>query len=881
MDAESMATGWHAIERAAGSGQSVGPLTWAQLVELVRSGVLQPGDPVWNPALPEWIPAAQVPGLVPVTVAAPAAWTAPGTPPTIPVAAAPTANAAPPTRAPVQPVSAVAGPVRRRSLLPVVLVVMIALVAGGLGGAWYLWLRPNSGGTGPTAAPGASLAAGTSAAPTGAGASGTPAARTDLGRAETALPDPARVAATTAYGQVPLNQIIVVFGDGHGQGEAEALATSLGGRIVGRIEFLNAFQVETSGTTEADLTAALATARATAGVTTAAPNQSVSPSEDPVEIWGTRISPLSDPIYGNGNGDGYGLIGVQTAWDYIRGSGMDLDLVQVGVVDSGVWTGSNKFDEGAHVTFTEPEANRADPEKQKNKDGTKSNDPSGGHGSGVNVLIGADADDGGPAGVASVLGDKLTISNTNLWASDYGQQWTEAQPNPDDPTIVDYPDGKTYQFSSLVAIMNQVKAGSTVINMSWGPQDPSLTDPAVPKIYEAFFKKMGREHPDVLFVAAAGNHGKSAEGSKMYPGGFNLPNVMTVGNVTNDGTIWKTSNTASTDFEVSVFAPGHQAVRGQNKDTGEIKNIAGGTSMAAPQVTATAALLRSLNKDLTAEQIKKIITTSATDKGGTSVLAVDEAVRMVIDLNCDLAGIPRIDKETLLGRAVVDAVASPVAGQPGVYTVRGIVKGTGVKGVDLDITVATGEVTSGDEPASLDEPGEATWTVKLDPPDEGTITVRRSDNKAGSRIAIEQLDLNGMWAGTLTFTDLTVDEEAAKEAEDQGCSLAILEELKGKPLPMTMDITVDESGKGTAVVTIDVSSLAKPGEEPPTSSPQTIPFTLSGNHLTFQLEQSQGATSSMSGTVGRSGAALVISGTMTVSGTGFSAVAAWSVTLGQ
>ena len=126
------------------------------------------------------------------------------------------------------------------------------------------------------------------------------------------------------------------------------------------------------------------------------------------------------------------------------------------------------------------------------------------------------------------------------------------------------------------------------------------------------------------------------------------------------------------DFEVSIFAPGHQAVRGYDKDTGQIKNTNGGTSMAAPQVTATAALLRCLNKDLTAEQIKKIITTTAHTRDGTMILSVDEAVRSVIDTTRDLAGLPRLTREALLDGGVVDAVAVPIAGTPGTYTVRGI-----------------------------------------------------------------------------------------------------------------------------------------------------------------------------------------------------------------
>ncbi len=717
----------------------------------------------------------------------------------------------------------------------------------------------------------ASTSAGATAAPTPAP---TPAAI-----ATVAVPDQARVVDTKAFGTVPVNQVIVVLADGNGPADAEALASDLGGRVVGQMDFLNAYQIETSGTTEADLVAALAKARGTAGVTLAAPNQGVSPDEEPGEIWGTRISPMTDPPYNSGgNADGYGLIGVSTAWDYIRGSEMDLELVQVGVVDSGLYTGTNEFDGGTRVTFTESEANLSDPQKQTNDDDSVSDDPSGGHGSGVNVIIGADSDDSGPAGIASVLGDKLTISNTNLWASDYGTEWTAAAPDPDDPSIVQYPGGSTYQFADLVAIMNQVKAGSTVINMSWGPSDYTKTDPNVPKIYQAFYERMAKEHPEVLFVATAGNDGvKGMTGGHRYPGGFAVPNLITVGNVNNDATINESSNTAGEGFEVSIFAPGHQAVRGYNKDTGEVKNLYGGTSMAAPQVTAAAALLRSLNKNLTAAQIKDIITNSATEKNGVAVLAVDEAVLAVINLNCDEAGIPRIDKETLLGRAVVDAVATP-NDAPGIYTVQGIVASAGTKGVDLDITIADGDVTSGDEPASLEAAGAAVWTVKLDPPDAGVITVRRLDNKAGSRITIETIDVNGSWAGTFTLTSVVVDPEVAAQAEEQGCDLALLQALEGKALPMTLDLSVEPNSAGTSTYWIDVSSLKDSEGKSLESDPQEAPVTYAGNLLTFKLDDSSGAATSMSGTVSRSGATLTIKGAVSIKGEGYSASGAWTVT---
>jgi hypothetical protein len=138
-------------------------------------------------------------------------------------------------------------------------------------------------------------------------------------------------------------------------------------------------------------------------------------------------------------------------------------------------------------------------------------------------------------------------------------------------------------------------------------------------------------------------------------------------------------------------------------------------------------------------------------------------------------------------------------------------------------------------------------------------------------------DLNGTWGGTLTFNEVNVDPEAAKEAEDQGCTLAMLDALKGKALPMTMTIKLGAMGKGSSTILIDMSSFKDAKGKALQSSPQTLPFTYMGNKLVFQLEQSSGSTSSMSGVVVDNGGGVVMQGTMTVTGKGFSAKAVWTV----
>jgi hypothetical protein len=139
------------------------------------------------------------------------------------------------------------------------------------------------------------------------------------------------------------------------------------------------------------------------------------------------------------------------------------------------------------------------------------------------------------------------------------------------------------------------------------------------------------------------------------------------------------------------------------------------------------------------------------------------------------------------------------------------------------------------------------------------------------------------------ITQFTFDEESASAEDNEGCALALVGELlakmQGRPFPMTMDITADEEGSGTAVMVIDMSALAAElaAENPDmdvdaTNEPQIIRFAYDGNTLTFQLDQSSGGVTSMTGTVSRQGEDLVMKGTLSGTGSGYSLLAVWSVT---
>ena len=148
-----------------------------------------------------------------------------------------------------------------------------------------------------------------------------------------------------------------MLADGLKRADADTVAKALGGTVVGELEAINTYQIQTAGSTEADLKAALEKAKALKGVELAFPDQQGYPDE---EIWGIRQTPLNDPAYSGNYGKDYELIGAQKAWSYIRGSGLSLSPVQVGVVDDGLYKGTNEFVGTVKTSFPDPNAGELD-----------------------------------------------------------------------------------------------------------------------------------------------------------------------------------------------------------------------------------------------------------------------------------------------------------------------------------------------------------------------------------------------------------------------------------------------------------------------------------------------------------------------------------------
>ncbi len=138
--------------------------------------------------------------------------------------------------------------------------------------------------------------------------------------------------------------------------------------------------------------------------------------------------------------------------------------------------------------------------------------------------------------------------------------------------------------------------GADVINLSLGGGHSSSTEAAINYANDR----------DVLVVASAGNNG-AAGNPVIYPAA--LPGVLGVGAYVDDGP----TNWASNGNWVEISAPGENVA---TLGTGSGYVLGKGTSFSAPQVAAAAALLRSIDPDASATEVRSALVSSARDING-------------------------------------------------------------------------------------------------------------------------------------------------------------------------------------------------------------------------------------------------------------------------
>ena len=131
------------------------------------------------------------------------------------------------------------------------------------------------------------------------------------------------------------------------------------------------------------------------------------------------------------------------------------------------------------------------------------------------------------------------------------------------------------------------------------------------------------EQEDILFITAAGNHGRNIDREPFYPGSYQNPNIITVAASTSEDRLAGFSNyglavdLAAPGEDIISLIPGRWAPFLAEPNTRGLDNFVGvsrGTSFAAAHVTGMAALLFSLYPEKSAVEIKEMILASVERK---------------------------------------------------------------------------------------------------------------------------------------------------------------------------------------------------------------------------------------------------------------------------
>lgn len=195
-----------------------------------------------------------------------------------------------------------------------------------------------------------------------------------------------------------------------------------------------------------------------------------------------------------------------------------------------------------------------------------------------------------------------------------------------------------------------VESGARVVNLSWGRFERSYVSnlkECAPDMPEADRLALARftvdtiravlqagmaSAPDVLFVGAAGNEGRTVAAANPATR-FSLPNFLLVGAVDHEGNATDFTNTGP---EVTLYANGHRVPA---RLPGGAPSFPSGTSMATPLVANAAAKVLAMNPQLSGAELRTLLEQTAdTNAGGLRLLHTRRAVEAARQANSPCRG---------------------------------------------------------------------------------------------------------------------------------------------------------------------------------------------------------------------------------------------------
>ncbi len=280
------------------------------------------------------------------------------------------------------------------------------------------------------------------------------------------------------------------------------------------------------------------------------------------------------------------------------------------------------------------------------------------------------------------------------------------------PLAVGDPNNMIPLSAAAAAINYAVDHHASVINASWGGGG------AMPSYLSNTIARA--EAAGIVFVAAAGNNGADITNGGFFPGGALNSNVITVGASTANDTPASFSNYSAT--RVAVFAPGQYVLATLPMSVNGGYGLLSGTSMAAPEVTAEVALLRSLDPTLTASQVKDRIMATAKRLSSLSNKAASGAR---IDVTAAVGTVVRRGGPTSFNFDGFNGLQAAQPQQPRVQASLDATTASAHPNVSLTLQLAANVDGQGyavaDQPLTVTLPGGGQATVTTDDGGQATI----------------------------------------------------------------------------------------------------------------------------------------------------------------